>query len=64
MNPPGFNDEAVASSQTAIKAPAIPISLAPEPTGLKDDGNSNLTYEKIGAGKKMSKQLINLKVSQ
>ena len=33
-NPPGFQDAAVASSATLIKAPPIPMALAPEPTGL------------------------------
>jgi len=40
MRPPGFQDAAVASSATAIKAPPIPSALPPEPTGFIEGGVS------------------------
>jgi hypothetical protein len=40
IRPPGFQEAAVASSATAIKAPPIPNARAPCPTGLKDEGTS------------------------
>ena len=37
VRPPGFQDAAVASSATAMKALPMPMARAPDPTGLGDD---------------------------
>jgi hypothetical protein len=48
ISPPGFQEAAVASSATPMKAPPMPRARAPEPTGLGDEEIS-IVWVKVAA---------------